>query len=166
MTLEVIRRIDTQTEKHLEKTLLQDIKRVTGKVQLLYRIAEAVVETPDGTIRNVLFPCVKEATFHDLVAEAKASHPQYRSWYQAVMRQKFMRHYRRMLPLVLEHLSFRSENRFQPVIEALAVIKQSLGTKGQYFPTDVPVEGVVPPSWRETVIEAHEGDDADSPAIL
>jgi TnpA family transposase len=157
MTLEVIRRIDTQTEKHLEKTLLQDIKRVTGKVQLLYRIAEAVVETPDGTIRNVLFPCVKEATFHDLVAEAKASHPQYRSWYQAVMRQKFMRHYRRMLPLVLEHLSFRSENRFQPVIEALAVIKQSLGTKGQYFPADVPVEGVVLPSWRETVIEEHEG---------
>jgi TnpA family transposase len=115
------------------------------------------VETPDGTIRNVLFPCVKEATFHDLVAEAKASHPQYRSWYQAVMRQKFMRHYRRMLPLVLEHLSFHSENRFQPVIEALAVIKQSLGTKGQYFPADVPVEGVVLPSWRETVIEEHEG---------
>ena len=157
MTLEVIRRIETQTEKPLEKTLLQDIKRVTGKVQLLYRIAEAVVETPDGTIRNVLFPCVKEATFHDLVAEAKANHPQYRSWYQAVMRQKCMRHYRRMLPLVLEHLSFRSENRFQPVIEALAVIKQSLGTKGQYFPTEVPVEGVVLPSWRELVIEEHEG---------
>jgi hypothetical protein len=82
MTLEVIRRIDTQTEKHLEKTLLQDIKRVTGKVQLLYRIAEAGVDTPDGTIRNVLFPCVKEATFHALVAEAKASHPHYRVWYQ------------------------------------------------------------------------------------
>ena len=155
MTLEVIRRIDTQTEKHLEKTILQDIKRVTGKVQLLYRIAEAVVEAPDGTIRNVLFPCVKEATFHDLVAEAKASHPQYRSWYQSVMRQKFMRHYRRMLPLVLEHLTFRSDNRFQPVIEALAVIKQYLPTKYQHFPAEVPVEGVVLPSWRETVIESH-----------
>jgi Domain of unknown function (DUF4158) len=75
MTLDVIRRIETQTEKHLEKTLLQDIKRVAGKVQLLYRIAEAVVEAPDGTIRNVLFPCVTEDTFHDLVAEAHASHP-------------------------------------------------------------------------------------------
>ena len=52
MTLEIIRRIDTQTEKHLQKELLQDIKRVTGKVQLLYRIAEAVVEEPDGTIRD------------------------------------------------------------------------------------------------------------------
>jgi TnpA family transposase len=157
MTLEVIRRIDTQTEKYLEKTLLKDIKRVTGKVQLLYRIAEAVVEAPDGTIRNVLFPCVKEATFHDLVAEAKASHPHYRSWYQYVMRQKYVHHYRQMLPGLLEHLVFRSENRFQPVIEALAVIKQYLPTKYQYFPEDVPVDGVVLPSWRETVIEEHEG---------
>jgi len=61
-----------------------------------------------------------------------------------------------MLPWVLEHLTFRSENRFQPVIEALAVIKQSLGTKGQYFPADVPVEGVVLPSWRDPVIETHD----------
>ena len=124
MTLEVVRRIDTQTAKHLEKTLLQAIKRVTGKVQRLYRITEAVVEAPDGTIRNVLFPCVTDATFHDLVAEAQASHPPYRSWYQSVMRQKFMRHYRRMLPLVLEHLPLRSDNRFPPVMEALAILTQ------------------------------------------
>jgi len=36
-----------------------------------------------------------------------------------------------MLPLILEHLTFRSENRFQPVIEALAVMKQYLGTRGR-----------------------------------
>jgi TnpA family transposase len=157
MTLDVIRRIDTQTEKHLQKTLLKDIKRVTGKVQLLYRIAEAVVEAPDGTIRNVLFPCVKEATFHDLVAEAHASDPHYRHWYQSVMRQKYVHHYRQMLPGILEHLAFRSDNRFQPVIEALAAIKVSLGTKGQYLPKDVPVDGLVLPSWQETVCEEHEG---------
>lgn len=156
MLLEIIRRMDTQTEKHLQKELLRDIKRVTGKVQLLYRIAEAVVEEPDGTIRTVLFPQVKEETFQDLAAEAKASGPQYRIWYQYVMRQKYIHHYRQMLPWVLEHLTFRSENRFQPVIEALAVIKQSLGTKGQYFSADVPVEGVVLPSWRDTVIEKHD----------
>jgi len=157
MMLEIIRRIDTQTEKHLQKELLRDIKRVTGKVQLLYRIAEAVVEEPDGTIRTVLFPEVKEETFRDLAAEAKASGPQYRSWYHYVMRQKFVHHYRQMLPLVLEHLTFRSENRFQPVIEALAVIKRFRGTKGPYFPEDVPIDGVVLPSWRETVIEEHDG---------
>jgi TnpA family transposase len=157
MTLDVIRRIDTQTEKHLEKTLLHDIKRVAGKVQMLYRIAEAVVEEPDGTIRTVLFPQVKEETFRDLAAEAKANGPQYRIWYQYVMRQKYIHHYRQMLPWILEHLTFRSENRFQPVIEALAVIKQHVGTKTPYLPADAPVDGVVLPSWRETVLEEHAG---------
>jgi hypothetical protein len=157
MTLDVIRRIDTQTEKHFEKTLLQDIKRVTGKVQLLYRIAEAVVEEPDGTIRTVLFPQVQAETFRDLAAEAKASGLQYRIWYQSVMRQKSIHHYRQMLPWILEHLTFRSENRFQPVIEALAVIKQYVGTKTPYLPADAPLDGVVLPSWRETVLEEHAG---------
>ena len=127
-------------------------------MQLLYRIAEAVIEEPDGTIRTVLFPQVKEETFRELVAEAKASGPQYRIWYHYVMRQKYIHHYRQMLPWVLEHLTFRSENRFQPVIEALAVIKQSLGTKGQYLPEEVPLDGVVLPSWHDTVLEEHEGD--------
>ncbi len=153
MMLAVIRRLDTQTEKHLHKELLKDIKRISGKVQLLFRVAEAVVEEPDGTVRDVLFPRIKEATFQGLVAESKASGPQYRIWYQYVMRHKFVHHYRRMLPLVLEHLSFRSENRFQPVIEALAIIKRYVGTKYQYFPEEVPIEGVVLPSWRDTVIE-------------
>ncbi len=156
MLLEIIRRMDTQTEKHLQKELLRDIKRVTGKVQLLYRVAEAVVEEPDGTIRAVLFPQVKEETFRELAAEAKAHGPQYRIWYQYVMRQKYIHHYRQMLPWVLEHLTFRSENRFQPVIEALDVIKQSLGMKGQYFPEAVPLDGVVLPSWRDTVIEKQD----------
>jgi TnpA family transposase len=157
MMLESIRRIETQTEKHLHRALLQDIKRVAGKVQLLFRVAEAVVEAPDGTIREGLFPRVTEATFQELVAEAKASGPQYRLWYQYVMRQKYIRHYRQMLPWVLEHLTFRSENRFQPVIEALAIIKRYLRTKYQYVPEEVPLEGVVLPSWRDTVLEAKDG---------
>ena len=157
MLLEIIRRVDTQTEKHLHKELLRDIKRVAGKVQLLFRVAEAVVDEPDGTIREVLFPRVSETTFRDLVTEAKASGPQYRIWYQYVRRQKYIHHYRQMLPWVLEHLTFRSENRFQPVIEALAVIKRYLGTKYQYFPEEVPLEGVVPPRWRDTVLESHNG---------
>jgi hypothetical protein len=154
--LEVIRRVETQTEKHLHKELLRDIKRVAGKVQLLFRVAEAVTEEPDGTIRAVLFPRVSETTFRDLVTEAKASGPQYRSWYQYVMRQKYIRHYRQMLPVILEHLTFRSENRFQPVIEALGVIKRYLGTKYQYFLEEVPIEGVMLPRWRDSVLESKD----------
>jgi hypothetical protein len=90
MMLEVIRRLDTRTEKKLHKELLKDIKRVSGKVQLLFRIAEAVVEDPQGSIPDVIFPRVKENIFRELVAEARASGPHYRIWYQYVMRHKFV----------------------------------------------------------------------------
>ena len=74
------------------------------------------------------------------------------------MRQKYIHHYRQLLPWVLEYLTFRSENRFQPVIEALAAIKRSLDTKGTYFAEDVPLDGVVLPSWRDTVLESKDGE--------
>ena len=72
------------------------------------------MEEPDGTIREVLFPQVKEETLRDLAAAAKARGPQYRIWSQYVMRQKYIHHSRQRLSWVLEHLTCRSEKRFQP----------------------------------------------------
>jgi TnpA family transposase len=157
MMLELVRKLATQTEKHLHRELLQDLTRVEGKLQILFRIAEAVVEKPEGTVREVIFPRVQEEVFHNLLTEFKASGPQYRLIYQYFMRNKYAHHYRRMLPILLENLTFRSDNRFQPVIEALSVIRRYLGTKHKYFPEEVPLKGVVPRSWKETVIEHKDG---------
>src|SRR5579863_920896 len=38
-----------------------------------------------------------------------------------------------MLPALLESLQFRSDNRFQPIIEALAVIRRHLGSHRDYL---------------------------------
>jgi len=54
---------------------------------------------------------------------------------------------------VLENITFRSDNRFQPIIEALSIIKEYLGTKYKYFPVSIPIEGVVTGVWAETVLE-------------
>lgn len=158
MMMEMIHRIESQTERQLDRELLQDIKKVEGKVQILFRVAEAVVETPDGTVREVIFPRIKEEVFQNLVAEFKTSGPQYRVLHQLFMRNKYARHYRRMLPLVLENLTFRSDNRFQPVIEALQAIKDCVGTKQQYLPENVPLVGVVSRAWTDTVIEEKNGE--------
>ena len=63
MLLEIIRRMDTQTEKYLQKELLRDIKRVAGKVQLLYRVVEAVVEEPTAPSARSFFPKSKKRLF-------------------------------------------------------------------------------------------------------
>jgi hypothetical protein len=62
-----------------------------------------------------------------------------------------------MRPWILEPLPLRSEHRFPPVREALAVIKQYLGTKTPDLLADAPVDGVVWPSGRETGIAEPDG---------
>ena len=62
-----------------------------------------------------------------------------------------------MLPVVLNNLTFRSDNRFQPVIKALAAIKRYFKTTYTYFPEDVPLKGVVTGSWEDVVVETVKG---------
>jgi TnpA family transposase len=158
MFIEMIHRIDVRAEKQRDNELLRDLKRVDGKTQILFRLAEAIMENPDGTVRDVIFPVIKADTLRDLVTEKEASGPQYQSMHRRFMKEKYARHYRRVLPLVLENLAFRSSNRFQPIIEALAVIRQYMGTSYKYFPIEVPREGIVTESWLSTVLENAGGE--------
>jgi hypothetical protein len=71
-------------------------------------------------------------------------------------------HYRRLLAPLLNTLIFRSNNaRHRPVIDALALLNRYLGQKVQYYPADevVPIDGVVPSAWRETVLERDPRDE-------
>jgi TnpA family transposase len=158
MAIELIHRLDTRSEKQIHRELLADLQRVDGKMQILSRITEAVVEQPDGVVREVIFPHVKEETFRRLRTEFRSSGSHLRLLRQTLMQRKFMRHYRRLLPALLENFHFRSENRFQPLIEALAAIRRHFNDHQLYFPEDVPVEGVVTRAWKEKVYEAVDGE--------
>ncbi|MDP6736702.1 MAG: IS1 family transposase [Nitrospinaceae bacterium] len=140
MFVKLIHRIDVRAENQRDKQLLADFKRVEGKTQILYRVAEMVTENPDGTIRDVIFPKVKEETFENLVAEKQASGSIYQRMHQQLMLNKYTHHYRRMLGPVLENLTFRTDNRFQPIITALAIIKRYFGASRKYFPESVPID--------------------------
>jgi TnpA family transposase len=160
MAVELIHRLDTRSEKQIQRELLADLERVEGKMQILSRVAEAVVEYPDGIVREVIFPQVKEETFRNLVAEFRHSGPHLRLLRQTLMQRKFARHYRRMLPALLQTLPFRSDNRFRPIIDALALIQRYVGSHHTYFPEVVPIplEGVVAPKWQEKVLEQVKGE--------
>jgi Domain of unknown function (DUF4158) len=155
MAVELIHRLDVRSEKQIHREWLADLERVDGKMQILSTVAEAVTEYPDGIVREVIFPRVKEETFRNLVSEFRVTGPNLRLLRQAVMQRKFARHYRRMVPALLETLQFRSDNRFQPIIEALTVIRRHQGSHNRHFPEaeSIPIEGVVNPAWEERVFE-------------
>ncbi|MBC7489933.1 MAG: hypothetical protein H7240_08205, partial [Glaciimonas sp.] len=45
----------TLAEHKVEKKLLNDLRRVRGKTNVLFKLAEAAVDKPDGMIKDVLY---------------------------------------------------------------------------------------------------------------
>jgi TnpA family transposase len=156
LLIETIHRIGARAERKVERELLDDLKRVTGKQNLLFELANASLSNPDGVVRDVVFPVVGEQTLRDLVKEWKATGPTYRVTLRTVIRNSYQGHYRRMVPKLLAALEFRSNNdRHRPVMEALELVKRFADTKVHTIPPDedVPLDGVVRGLWRDAVVE-------------
>ncbi len=56
--IETIHQIGARAERKVERELLNDLKRVTGKQNLLFELADATLAHPDGVMRDVVFPVV------------------------------------------------------------------------------------------------------------
>jgi TnpA family transposase len=154
--LQLVHRIGSKAERRVEHELLEDLKRVSGKHSLLFRLADASLARPDGLVREVVYPIAPEAILQELVKEWRASGPTYRRHLYRVIRNSYRLHYRRMVPRLLATLEFRSNNdRHQPLIQALALLKQYAGSALRTYPVEeqVPLEGVVPSQWRDAVRE-------------
>ena len=94
LLIQIIQRIGTRAERRINQQLLEDFKQVTGKTNLLFRIAEAAVNHPDGVIQQVIYPVVSQQTLRDLVREYKSTGTAYRQRVHTVMRSSFASHYR------------------------------------------------------------------------
>lgn len=161
LLITLIQRIGARAERKVEQELLADFKRVTGKTGLLFRLAEASLEQPEGRVEDVIFPVVSEDTLKAIVKEWMRSGRPYQHRVQTRIRSSYRSHYRRMLSPLLKHLIFRSNNEHhQPVIEALGIIQRYLNSRIQYYPDDVvpPTENVVPNDWQAAVIETSEAN--------
>jgi hypothetical protein len=79
LLIQLVHRINARAEQRVEGELLADLKRVAGKHGILFRMAEAAIEHPDGIVREVLWPAAGgEYVLRELVREAKATKPAFR----------------------------------------------------------------------------------------
>jgi TnpA family transposase len=142
--------------RRINKELVSDFKEVTGKNNILFRIAEVAVAEPSGVIEKVIYPVVSQKTLRDLVAEYKATGTAYRQRVHTVMRSSFASHYRRLIPQLLEVLEFCSNNDIhRPVIQALELLKKYAQSKSRYYDNGetIPIDGVLKSGWKEILLE-------------
>ncbi len=156
LLIATVHRINARADRKVTKELTEAFKRVTGKENLLFSIAEAAVDEPDEAVRDVIFPAVRggEATLRELVAEYKSKGPVYAHTVRTTLRASYTNHYRRGLIELLDVLEFDSSNSaHRPVIDALDVVREFKDSRVTFFPADVdvPVHRGVVGSWSALV---------------
>jgi hypothetical protein len=137
LLIATVHRIDARAHKKVTDELVNAFKRVDGKENLLFQIAEAALSTPDGAVSQVVYPAVRggEQTLRELVHEYKTKGPVYRRTVQTMLKASYTNHYRRGMIDLLDVLEFRSTRADHPLLAALEVIRRH-GRSGNltYYP--------------------------------
>ncbi|SHJ26636.1 Transposase and inactivated derivatives, TnpA family [Tessaracoccus bendigoensis DSM 12906] len=157
LLIATVHRIGARAERRVTDELINAFKRVSGKENILFSIAEAALEKPDDAVRAVVFPAVTggEQTLRELVHEFKTKGPVYRRTVQTTLKASYTGHYRRGLIALLEVLEFRSNNTaHRPVIDALTLIgRYAKAGNLTYYPleVDAPAHRGATGDWSELV---------------
>jgi TnpA family transposase len=152
LLLRVVHAIGARADRRVTKQLVAEFRRVHGKENLLFRVAEASAARPDETVRQVVFPVIGEDNLRNLVAEYKSSGSTYRRTVQTTYRASYSSHYRKGLIRLLGVLEFRSGNSHRPVLDALDLVHRYRGaTDLTYYPAGetVPVHSGLSSDWAD-----------------
>ena len=73
LLIQVTHRITVKAERRALEELVEEAVEVRGKAGILFRIAEAAVGSPEGVVREVIFPAAGQSTLEALAREAQAA---------------------------------------------------------------------------------------------
>lgn len=153
----IIKRIGANAEKTVDRKVIQEIKRVRGKGNLLCEIARVAVNQPDGIVREVIYPVAGTDTLQQIIIEQEAT-AAYDEELQETARRSYARHYRQMVPPLFGVLTFRSDNSaLRPLLQAVTIIQRYIGTTLTYYreADEIPLAGVVSPAWLGQVVDVN-----------
>jgi TnpA family transposase len=158
LLIHIAQHIGTHAENRVQKEFLRAFRRVAGKNKLLYKLAKAARAKPQGRVEDVIYGAVPAAVLEDVIREAEAN-GSFERTVRLATRNSYGRHYRRVVPLVLEALEFKCNNdRHRPIMAALELIKKHKGRASATYPKgeSVPLEGVVEDDWHDLVLDERE----------
>jgi TnpA family transposase len=153
LLIAIVHKIGARAERRVQREQLAEAGPANSSVMLV-RLAEAALGHPDRIVSEVLFPVVSEDVLREVVRQSELSRSRAHAQVQTVLRASYSGHYRRIVPQLLEALTFRSSNTLhRPVLDAVELVRRYIGRPERLFAASevVPIDGVVPPGWRTFV---------------
>lgn len=158
--VKLIHNMKSSAEVHVNKKIISEVKKVNGKFDILYLIAEAALESPKGVIEDEIYPIVNQETLKKLVIELKNKGNR---WYQNQVNLKvhslYSHAHRKALLQLLNAFNFKTNSpEGRDLLDAIAFIKKNQESTDTYYPdaTLVPTANVIPASWKSMVFETDD----------
>jgi hypothetical protein len=164
LLIATVHRINARADTKVTKDFVAELKRVSGKENILFKMTEAALRSPGERVEDVIYPTVPggHETLAALLREYRANGTSYRQHRQRVFKASYTSHYRAGLIQIIEVLEFGSTNTAHaPMVEALALIKRYKAdvpgrVKCYAAGEHVPVDGIIPAELAE-LMYAGEG---------
>lgn len=152
----LVHKLESRSRKRAASEVIATAEESKNHDQMLYQIAVAALAQPEGTVQDVIYPVATETQLETVVETLGEGGKSFKERLHAKMRRSYTRYYRRLLPLILKALEFRSDSlNLQPLLDAIKLLKASAelpSTKPYSAETDVPMEGVLSVEWQESVM--------------
>jgi len=152
----LVHKLESRSRKRAASEIVATAQATENHDQMLYQIAVAALAQPEGTVQDVIYPVASETQLETVVENLGEGGKSFKERLHAKMRRSYTRYYRRLLPLILKALEFRSDSlNLQSLLEAIQLLKTSAelpSAKPYSAEIDVPMDGVLSVDWQENVM--------------
>ncbi len=106
-------RINARGDTKVTSDFVAELKRVSGKENILFKMTEAALQSPAERVEDVIYPAVPggHETLVALLREYKAKGTSCRQHRQRIFKASYTSHYRTGLIQIIEVLEFGSPTR-------------------------------------------------------
>jgi TnpA family transposase len=151
--LNVYNKIQRSASKKANTSILEKVKAIIpNKTKILYNLADLLINNPDKTIKEAVYPVFSKEKLKSVVDERDNHDIHFDKQLFGNIQSSYKSHYRKAIPLVFDNLKFNSNNDlYKPIIKAINIIKKDDSKK--FNISKIPIDGIVKEAKKDFVIK-------------
>ena len=152
----LVRKIKKSSENHVNKNVVKEVKRVDGKLDILYKLTEAALDHPYGVIKDTIYPVVDIETLRRIKEDLSQRGNWYKKQVRKKMRSLYSRGSRTELLNLLSLLKFNArDDDDKALLAGINFIIKHRDTVGNVYKGDeqAPIAHVIPDDWLDFIME-------------
>lgn len=158
--IKLLKKIKSSAENHVDRYILEEVKRVNGKFDILEKLAVLNAKNPKSIIEDTIYPVVPRNTLEALIEDLQHRGSK---WYQDQVREKMHTTYaygnRVSLLSVLRTLQmFEDHIDYKPILDAVRFINKYWDESDfPYYINIPPLSGVIKQNWYSITVTVEKG---------